>query len=193
VAPLQVVIVPIFNDETKAAVLEEARKVSGAISASFSSKLDDRDYLTPGRKFNEWELKGIPLRVEIGPRDIKQGQLVLVRRDNSQKRFVKIIDVVSEVGKELEAIQASLFQRALDALKARTNRATTYDGLKATLTSVGGVVQAPWCESHACEERVKVETGAKIINVPLGQEEADLTCVLCGKPAKALANFAKSY
>jgi prolyl-tRNA synthetase len=192
-APLQVVVVPIFNDETKAVVLEGAREVSEAISSSFSTTLDDRDYLTPGRKFNEWELRGVPLRVEIGPRDIKQEQLVLVRRDNSKKRSVKIADVVMEVGKELDAIQASLFHRALDALKARTNGARTYDELKSTLSTVGGVVQAAWCGSPACEERVKAETGAKIINMPLGQDKAELTCVLCGQPASTLANFAKSY
>jgi prolyl-tRNA synthetase len=193
VAPVQVMVVPIFNDETKEMVLEEARKVSTALSASFSAKLDGRDYLTPGRKFNEWELRGVPLRVEIGPRDIRAGQLVLVRRDSSQKRLVKIADVVSEVGKELDAIQASLYQRALDALKARTNSAATYDELKEKLSTLGGVVQAPWCGSSACEEKAKAETGAKVINVPLGQEEAQLSCVLCGQPARTIANFAKSY
>ncbi len=193
VAPLQVVVVPIFNDETKPTVMEEARRVSSALSTSFTAKLDDRDYLTPGRKFNEWELRGVPLRIEIGPRDIKLGQVVLVRRDSSQKRLVKIADVSSEVGKELDAIQDSLYRRALDALKARTNEARTYDELKATLSKVGGVVQAPWCGSHSCEEKVKAETGAKIINIPLGQRDSSLSCVVCGQPAKAVANFAKSY
>jgi prolyl-tRNA synthetase len=193
VAPLQVVIVPIFNDETKPMVLEEARKVSASLSASFSAKLDERDFLTPGRKFNEWEIRGIPLRVEIGPRDIKQGQLVLVRRDTMQKRTAMIADVVSEVAKELDAIQESLYTRALDSLNARTSRADTLDELRSTLSTKGGVVQAPWCGSHECEEKVKAETGAKIINIPLGQEERNLTCAVCGQPAKSVANFAKSY
>ncbi|MDA4122621.1 MAG: proline--tRNA ligase [Thaumarchaeota archaeon] len=193
VAPLQVVIVPIFKDEDKAMVMEEAKKLRDGLSASFSTLLDDRDYLTPGRKFNEWELKGIPLRIELGPRDIKQGQVVLVRRDTSQKRPAKIEAAVEEVRKDLDEMQASLYARAAQSLKSRTNRASTLAELKSTLASVGGVVQAPWCGSHECEEKVKAETGAKIVNIPLDQQKAALTCVSCGQPAELLANFARSY
>jgi prolyl-tRNA synthetase len=193
VAPTQVVIVPISNDQTRAAVLEVASRMRDDLAAAFSVKLDDRDYLTPGRKFNEWELRGVPLRVEVGPRDIAQEQAVLVRRDVPGKRAVKLSALRSEVGKELDEIQANLLARARDWLSSSVRTAATYEELKAIIAANGGVVQAPWCGSHACEEKVKQETGAKVINVPLEQGPVAGPCVGCGEPGKTTANFAKSY
>jgi prolyl-tRNA synthetase len=193
VAPIQVVVVPIFNDDTKEMVLTEAKALADSLAASFSTKLDDRDYLTPGRKFNEWELRGVPLRVEIGPRDIKQGLLVLARRDTSQKRSVKRSEALTEVSNELDAIQDALYKKALDSLNSRVSAASTYDELKEKLSTVGGIVRAPWCGSRECEAKAKEETGAKIINMTLDQGPIEATCVLCGSPASVVANFAKSY
>ena len=193
VAPVQVVIVPIINDETKSLVLEEAKRIRDLLQESYNVKLDDRDFLTPGRKFNEWELKGIPLRLEIGPRDMKQGQVVLVRRDTSMKRAAKTIEVVAEVGRELEEIQRSIFARAHESLKSSVRSAKSYDELKSIIAKEGGVVQAAWCGSTDCEERIKADTGAKVINIPFDQPENIPQCVSCGSPGKMIANFAKSY
>jgi prolyl-tRNA synthetase len=193
VAPIQVVIVPIVNDETRSRVLEEAKRIRDLLHESYSVKLDDRDYLTPGRKFNEWELKGVPLRLEIGPRDINQGQVVLVRRDTSMKRAAKMIEVVAEVGRELDEVQKSLLARATESLASSVRTAATYEELKLVIAKEGGVVQAPWCGSRECEEKVKVETGAKIVNMPLDQPADVGACVICGKPGREVANFAKSY
>jgi len=193
VAPIQVVIVPIVNDETRSKVLEEAKRIRDLLQDSYSVRLDDRDFLTPGRKFNEWELRGVPLRLEIGPRDISQGQVVLVRRDTSMKRAAKIIEVVAEVGRELDEIQRNLLAHAEETLRASVRSAKTYEELKEMLAKHGGVVQAAWCGSPECEEKVKAETGAKIVNIPFDQATEVGPCVLCGSPGKMIANFAKSY
>ena len=154
-AAIQVVLVPIVNDESKAAVLEAARKLMASL-AGFRAKLDDRDHLTPGRKFNEWELKGIPLRVEFGPRDMKEGQAVLVRRDSGGKRSVKLAALAREVGAELDAIQGDLLQRAREALEKNTRDATTLAELKGIMTQHGGIVRVPWCGTPQCEAKIKV-------------------------------------
>ena len=193
VAPVQAVIVPIVNDQTRAAVLEVATRMRDDLATSFSVKLDDRDYVTPGRKFNEWELRGVPLRVEVGPRDISQSQAVLVRRDTSAKRPVKIADLKSEVAKELDEIQRSLLSRAQEWLRVNVRPAGTFEELRSLISSVGGVVQAPWCGSAACEEKVKQETGAKVINIPFEQNNELSICVGCGEAGKVTANFARSY
>jgi prolyl-tRNA synthetase len=193
VAPIQVVIVPIMNEQNRAQVLEVAAKMRAELAQAFSVKLDDRDYITPGRKFNEWELRGIPLRIEVGPRDISQNQAVLARRDSSTKRTVSLAELRTEVGRELDDVQRSLFVKAEEMLKSNVRQAATYDELKTIIASMGGVVRAPWCGSAACEDKVKQETGAKIINVPLEQGEATGACVSCGAAAKMTANFARSY
>ncbi len=130
VAPIQAVIVPISNDQTREAVLEVAVRMREDLAASFTVRLDDREYLTPGRKFNEWELRGVPLRIEVGPRDIAQGQAVLARRDTSTKRVVKTSELRGEVGKELEEIQRNLFSRAKAWLEANVRAANGYEELE---------------------------------------------------------------
>lgn len=193
VAAIQVVIVPIVNDETRSMVLEEAKRIRDLLQDSYSVKLDDREFITPGRKFNEWELKGIPLRLEIGPRDISQGQVVLVRRDTSMKRAAKMIEVVVEVGRELDDIQKSLLAHATEALKASIRQAKTFDELNATLAKHGGIVQGPWCGSPECEEKLKAQTGAKIVNMPFDQPGEPGPCLVCSRPGKTIANYARSY
>ena len=192
VALVQVVIVPIFDDESRERVLKQAERLRARLEETTSVKLDDRDHLTPGRKFNEWELKGVPLRVEIGPRDLVKRQVVLARRDNGKKRQVKMAIAAREVARELKEIQEDLYQRALSFLKEHTYAAETYDQLKGSLKN-GGIVRAPWCLSPDCEAKVKEETGAKIINLPMDQKEIKSLCVYCGKEAAVIANFAKSY
>jgi len=193
VAETQVVIVPIVDEASKEKVLSEARKLREILKSKVSLKLDERDHLTPGRKFNEWELKGVPLRVEIGPREIKAGQVTFVRRDSGRRRTVKRGNLLKEVMKELDNIQASLYDRALSFLKENVREAKSYEELKAILAKKGGIVRAGWCMSQECEESVKKQTGAQIINIQSMQKGRRTFCVYCGKEAKVMANFAKSY
>lgn len=192
-AAVQVVIVPIVNDEEKKAVLEEARRVTEELAAKFRTRLDDRDHLTPGRKFNEWELKGVPLRVEIGPRDLKARKAVLVRRDTGEKRAVLVDTIESEVGETLDSMQKALLERARELLKKGTREASTIEELKRTVEAHGGIVSVPWCGRRSCEDRLREEAGGKILNIPLDQKAPRAKCASCGEPAKMVANYGKSY
>lgn len=192
-AAIQVVIVPIVNDESKKTVLDEARKLQKRLSARFRTRLDERDHLTPGRKFNEWELKGVPLRVELGPRDLKAGQAVLVRRDTGGKRTVAAASIESEVEKDLDDMQQGLLTRATEALRKATREASTIDELKTIMAAHGGIVRIPWCGKKSCEDRLGDEAGGKILNIPLDQNAAAGRCTSCGEPAKMVVNYGKSY
>jgi len=192
-AQIQVVLVPIVNDESKQAVLSEARKLFANLSEQFRVRLDDRDHLTPGRKFNEWELKGVPLRIEFGPRDMKEKQAILVRRDTGGKRAVKLAELAKDVATELDAIQASLFERAKKALAENTHEADTLPELKKALAQHGGIVRVPWCGKAECESKMNEATGGKILNVPLDQKRPKAACAVCGTLASSIVNFGKSY
>lgn len=192
-AGIQVVVVPIVNDENKAAILDEASKIAQSLAGVCRTKLDDRDNLTPGRKFNEWELKGIPLRVEVGPRDVKSRQAVLVRRDTGKKRVVALEGLTNEVIAELDSIQESLLERAREFLIAHTSEAKSLQQLKEIIKEKGGIVRIPWCGKQACEERLKTEGGGKIVNIPLEQASPIGACVSCGEKAAMTVNYAKSY
>jgi prolyl-tRNA synthetase len=192
-AAVQIVVVPIVNEENKKDVLAEAAKVHRRLSGGFRANLDDRDHLTPGRKFNEWELKGVPLRIELGPRDLKAGQAVLVRRDTGTKRTAKLADLEKEVSLELDAIQENLLERAREFLAKNTRAAATLEELKGVLVQKGGIVMIHWCGSKKCEDRLKEETGGKIINIPLDQRGEKGACAACGEGADLVVNFAKSY
>ncbi len=192
-AAIQVVLVPIVNDESKEAVMAEAKKLFRTISEKFRARLDVRDHLTPGRKFNEWELKGVPLRVEFGPRDMKEGKAVLVRRDTGAKRSVKVSAFAEEVGAELDAIQSGLLERASQELARNTHDASTVDELKKVLSHQGGIVRVPWCGKAECEAKMKEATGGKVLNVPLDQRPSKRKCAACGEDAPSLAYFGRSY
>ena len=190
---IQVVLVPIVNDESKEAVLAESRKLMEKLRGRFRTLLDDRDHLTPGRKFNEWELKGVPLRIEFGPRDMKDGQAILVRRDTGGKRAVRLTRLAEEVDAELEAIHAGLFEKAKKVLTENTHAVATLAELKKVLAQKGGIVRLPWCGKVECEAKMKEETGGKILNVPLDQGKPEVACAVCGSGATSLVNFGKSY
>jgi prolyl-tRNA synthetase len=181
------------NEENKEEVLAEARRLVKRLSKKFRTRLDDRDQLTPGKKFNEWELKGVPLRIELGPRDIKAGRAVLVRRDTGVKRTARLGSIVREAGKELDAMQRHLLDKARDFMLRSTREGETMDQLKKLIEEKRGVVRARWCGRNSCEDRMKDEAGGKIINVPLDQGEVRGKCVACGEKAQAVVNFAKSY
>jgi prolyl-tRNA synthetase len=194
-ARVQVVVVPIYNDGNAKKVLEKAAEIESAIKKSFRTLIDDNDSTSPGWKFNEWELRGVPVRLEIGEKDIAAGNVMLVRRDTGEKKPVKMEDASKEIGVMLKEIHKNLYEKAKKFLQENTNRAKDYAELKKIVEGKGGFVQAPWCGSEECETKVKEETTAKITNMPLDvQAEAKgKKCVYCGKPAQHIANFAKSY
>lgn len=194
IAPVQVVIIPIYYKEGTEAVTAKVRSVAERLTkAGLTVHQDVREQYTPGWKFHEWELKGVPLRIEIGPKDLEKGQVTLVRRDDSQKLTAKEDDVVAVVQRCLEEEQKVLFDKAKAALKASVSQADNYDQFKKTLASRGGFVRACWCGNSECEEAIKNETSATIRTIPLTEEEVFSACVYCGKPASKVAYFAKSY
>ncbi|MEM4244595.1 MAG: proline--tRNA ligase [Candidatus Nanoarchaeia archaeon] len=191
-ASTQVVIVPIFDAKTKDKVLKEAKNVESKIKNNFRVLLDDRDEVSPGWKFNEWELKGVPIRVEIGPKDIAKKQVIVVRRDTLKKEPVKLTKLPEKISSLMVEIHKNLFSKASDFLKKNTHKVKSYSELKEMLKK-GGFLQACWCGDRACEDKVKDETGAKITNIPFEQGRIFSDCVACGKKAKFVVNFAKTY
>jgi prolyl-tRNA synthetase len=195
VAPVQAVIVPIYRkDEEKASVMAFAERMEKQLAdAGVRVKLDARDQYTPGWKYNEWELRGVPLRVEIGPRDVAKESVVVVRRDTREKAFVPAAEVAARVQALLVEAQAALFQRALDHRAENTRRADTLDAMAKILEEHRGFVEAPWCGDAACEAEVKAKTSATIRNLPLDGAGETGACVRCGKPGATRVLFAKSY
>ncbi len=192
VANIQVVIVPILKKGSEEQVLEYALKVEQKLGA-IRVKLDSREGYTPGYKFNEWELKGIPIRIEVGPKDIESGSVVVARRDTYEKETVKIEDVAEKVNETLEKINKNLYDKAHAFMLSKIHHADTYDELKSLISKNAGMVNAPWCGDIKCEDKVKDETGAKITNIPFDQKANGGKCVVCGKESKSRANFARSY
>ncbi len=193
-APTEVVIVPIFKNDTKEAVTAFARKLRDALLPGFRVLLDDDDQNTPGWKFSEYELQGIPIRVELGPRDMEKGQVVAVRRDTGEKTFVPVAEAPAKLRTMLDDMQKSLFQRALAFRKENTFKAAGYAELAKLLDDPGGFVEAGWCGDAACEAKVKEETKATIRVLPLpGGDTKGSTCIICGKPSQHIAVFGRAY
>ncbi len=195
VAPVQVVIVPIpFKGQEAEAIAAKTKEIAELLKTKdVSVVLDDRGEYTPGWKFNQWELKGVPLRIEIGPRDIKNGQVVMVRRDTGQKAFVKDADILATAEKLLQEIQDNMLAKARAVLEEKTTAVPSYDEFKAVLEAKGGFIKAAWCGDPACEAKVKDETGATIRVIPFQREEPTTPCIVCGQKAKDTAYFARSY
>ena len=195
IAPVQVVIVPIpFKGASPEAILAKAKEIFQKLQQKqVEVVLDDRAEYTPGWKFNEWELKGVPLRIEIGPRDLKQKQVTIARRDTFEKTAVKEEDTVLTVMKLLEEIQNSLYNRAKKLLQENITTVQTYDELKKVLQEKGGFIRASWCSDQKCEGKVKEETGATIRIVPFEKEVPFSKCIYCGGEAKQVVYFAKAY
>jgi prolyl-tRNA synthetase len=195
VAPVQAVIVPIYKkDEEKAQVLAFAETTRAALAqAGVRVKVDDRDNYTPGWKYNEWELRGVPVRVEIGPRDVAKESVVFVRRDNREKAFVPAAEVPARMQELLARMQADLFERARAFREESTRRADDLKTLGAILAEHRGFVSAHWCGDAACEAAIKAETSATIRNLPLDAAADPGRCVRCDKPSTHRVLFAKSY
>ncbi len=191
-APTKTVIVPIpASGEEEEKILEEARRISSELE---DCKVDDRENKTPGWKFNEWELKGVPLRIELGPREVKEGTATLVRRDNLEKITVERGDIKEKVEETLDEIQRKLFEDAEKFLKENTRETRDYDEFKRILGEKGGFIKAPWCGKSVCEEEIKDETTAKITNIPFKYDKPEgEKCIKCGEEAESWVNFAKSY
>ena len=195
VAPVQIVIVPILFKSAEAETINaKAKEISETLKAKgFSVILDDREVYTPGWKFNQWELKGVPIRIELGPRDLKQGQVVMVRRDTGQKTPVKEIDIPATVDKLLAEIQDNLFAKAKAILQEKTTSVNSYEEFKKVVCDKGGFLKAAWCGNADCEAKIKDETGATIRVRPFQREEPSTNCVYCGQTAKEMVYFARSY
>ena len=191
IAPVQIMIVPV--QQKKEGVLDAAFGLRDRlIKAGFSVKVDDTDK-SPGWKFADCEMRGIPLRVEIGPKDLEKNQAVLVRRDTHEKSFVSLDNLEEEVGKLLETIQSDMCARAKADLEAHTSQAVTWDAFVDTINTKPGFVKAMWCGCQECEDKIKEETGATSRCMPFKQETLSDTCVCCGKPAKKMVYWGRAY
>ncbi len=191
VAPIQVVIIPV--SQHKEGVLEAANALKDRLAGSFRVKLDDSDN-SPGWKYAEYEMKGVPLRIEIGPRDIESNQCVIVTRHNREKSFVSLDGIEEAVAEKLVAVRDGMYEKALENRNARTYDCKTIDEINSSLSEKGdGFVRAMWCGDEECEDKVKELTGVGSRCIPLYQETISDTCVCCGKKAKHMVLWAKAY
>ncbi len=191
VAPIQVVILPIAQH--KEGVLDKAYELRDRLSNLFRVKVDDSSN-SPGWKFAEYEMKGVPLRLEIGPKDIENNQCVLVRRDNREKIFVSLDNLEEGINNALKDFAQAIYNKSLENIKNRTYTCTTLDEITASLEAKGdGFVKAMWCGDEECEDKVKEATGVGSRCIPFNQETVADTCICCGKPAKHLVYWGKAY
>ena len=194
-APIQAVIIPIYkSDQELKAISEKALMIKEELEKrGISVKYDDRDTHKPGWKFNEYEFKGVPVRMAIGPRDLEKGTVELARRDTLEKSFVKMEEAAAVVEGLMEEIQDNLYQRALKFREEHTTEVETYDEFKEVLSSKGGFILAHWDGTGETENKIKSETKATIRCIPLENNSGAGTCIYSGNPSKMKVVFAKSY
>lgn len=194
IAPVKVVIVPIWGDESKSAIKEKVSNIKSTLeSAGIDEvKFDDREDINPGDKYYFWERRGVPLRIEIGPKDLQKGSVVLVRRDTGEKFDVEIKDVAESTNRTLGEIQDNLYQRASKNLKENIVSVDSWDDFKSAIRD-RKFVSAHWNEDGKTEEKIKEGTKATIRCIPFDQPEEKGRCVLTGKPSKRRVIFAQSY
>ncbi len=191
IAPTQVMVIPI--QQKKEGVLEKAKEVQEAlVAAGIRTRLDDSDK-SPGWKFSEQEMRGIPARIELGPKDIEQGQAVVVRRDTREKIFLPIEKLAEELPKLLDTIQKEMFERAKAHREAHTYVAHNMEEMKDIADNKPGFIKAMWCGCQECEDALKEEVGVTSRCIPFEQEEISGVCVHCGKPAKKMVYWGKAY
>ncbi len=195
IAPFQVVIVPIPRGTWKETVLPKCEEIAAELKAAgIRVKLDADESQTPGWKFAEYEMRGVPLRLEIGPKDIEKSAVFAARRDTRAKASIPMAGLTGAITALLAEIQASLLARARAFREEHTTTADTYDAFKTSMEGRPGFVIAPWCEDAKCEADIKAETQATIRNIPVGYDQAPgKRCIKCGNPAKVRAWFAKAY
>ncbi len=190
IAPTQLMIIPIAMH--KGGVLEAATEIKERLSDKFRVKMDASDK-SPGWKFSEYEMKGIPVRLEIGPKDLENGVCVLVRRDTREKITVALDEIETKLSELLEDIQNSLYKKALENRETTTSSVTDYETFKETIATKPGFVKAMWCGDRECEEKIKEDTTATSRCMPFEQEELSDKCICCGKKAKSLVYWGKAY
>ena len=194
IAPYQVVIVPIPRGNWKETVLPKAQAIRDElVRLGVRVKLDDSEENSPGWKFSEWELRGVPLRLEIGPKDLEKSQVFSARRDTREKAAIPLADLATRVPALLEEIQQNLFARARQYRDENTSDAWTWEEFKAAMAGRPGFVIAAWCGSAACEAAIKAETQATLRNIPLATPRVEGTCVKCNAASHVRAWFAKAY
>jgi prolyl-tRNA synthetase len=196
IAPIQAVIVPIYkNDTEKTKVMEVAERLFKELKqAGIRIKMDDREEVTPGFKYNDWELRGVPLRIEIGPKDLEKGSVALARRDipgRDGKSFVPQTSLAATVSRLLTEIQGSMLARATKFRDANIFQPNTYEELKQVVQD--GWAFSWWCERKECEAKVKEDTKATTRNIPLDQPAGTGKCIVCGEKADKKVYFAKAY
>jgi prolyl-tRNA synthetase len=191
IAPTQVMIIPI--QQKKEGVLEKAEEVRTALAAAgIRVKMDDSEK-SPGWKFNEAEMRGIPLRVELGPKDIEAGQAVLVRRDTREKVAVSLENLAEEAARLLDTMQHDMLEKARAHRDAHTYVAHTYEEFKDLAENKPGFIKMMWCGDQACEDKVKEDTTCTSRCMPFAQEQIGDICPVCGRPAKAMVYWGKAY
>lgn len=191
VAPIQVVVLPIaFHKE---GVLDKALEIKNELAKTFRVEFDDRDTYSPGWKFNYWEMKGVPLRLEIGPKDIEKGQVTAVRRDTLEKFTLPMEGLTEKIGEILDDIHHTMFKNALKNREEKTYTTTDYEEIKKIMKETPGFVKTMWCGSRECEDKLKEETAATIRCLPFEQEHLGDTCPFCGKKAEHMVYIAKAY
>jgi len=193
IAPIQVVIIPIYyTNDDKDSVIQKAHQIKDDLSKiDLRVHLDDREQLTPGFKFNDWEMKGIPIRIEIGPKDIAKKQVVLVRRHNRTKTSLNMDSLTEEISSELKNIQKEMFDAAKKILDERIVRVTEYQQFKEQLDN-GKMIDCSWCGNQTCEDKIKEETGADIRVIPSDNTKAE-TCIYCKNSGTTNVLFARGY
>ena len=190
IAPIQVMILPIAQH--KEGVLDKAYELRDRLKRTFRVKIDDSEQ-SPGWKFAQYEMKGVPLRLEIGPKDIEKNQCVLVRRHDREKIFVSLEHLEEAIAEQLEAVRKGIYEKALNRRQEMTFTASTFDEMKDIAEHKPGFIKAMWCGDLACEEKIKEEAGLSSRCIPFEQEQIADTCVCCGKPAKSMVYWGKSY
>ena len=192
IAPIQVVIIPV--QQHKEGVLDKANALYESLKGKFRVKLDDSDN-SPGWKFSEYEMKGVPLRLELGPRDIAENKCVLVHRHDRTKTIVSLDNLEQAIAENLELVRAGIYQKALDNRERRTCDVQSIDEINAHIAEHGdGFFRGMWCGDEACEDKVKELTGGVGSRcIPMDQANLGDTCICCGKPAKQMVLWAKAY
>lgn len=191
VAPTQVVIVPIAQH--KEGVLEKVNALYDNMKNIFRVKLDDRDNCSTGYKFNDWEMRGVPVRVEVGPKDLENGQAILVRRDTGDKETVELTKLNERIEELLEIIQKDMYDACAKRLEEKTSVAYTLDEMIKIMEENQGFIKTMWCGDRACEDKVKEVIGAPSRCMPFVQEHLADTCAICGKKATKMVVWGRQY
>lgn len=191
IAPIQIVVLPIASH--KEGVMDKAYELFTELKEDFRVELDNREGYSAGWKFNEWEMKGIPIRIEIGPRDIENNQVIAVRRDTLEKLTLPLDGLSKKLGEILDDVHHTMFQMAAEFRDKNTYETTSYDRIKNITKESPGFIKTMWCGSPKCEEKLKLDTGLTIRCIPFKQENLGDICPICGEKAKKMVYIARSY